>query len=109
MNFLQSLFGAPVNHSETVRAALAKGAPIVDVRMPHEFAGQHVPGAINIPHDPIAGKARKLGPKDRPVVLYCRSGARSSMAARVLRSVGFTEVIDVGSIGSFPLDALQPA
>ena len=101
MGLLSNLFGG-TDHTEAVRNALAQGAPIVDVRGPHEFAGRHVPGAINIPHDQIAGHVDKLGPKSRPVVLYCRSGARSGMAARVLRSAGFAEVIDVGSIGNFP-------
>ncbi|MCO4769834.1 MAG: rhodanese-like domain-containing protein [Deltaproteobacteria bacterium] len=107
MSFLQSLFGAPVDHTEAVKAALAKGAPIVDVRSRHEFAGRHIPGAVNIPHDQIAARTGEVGPKNRPVVLYCRSGARSGMAARVLRSAGFSEVIDVGSIGKFPMGALE--
>ncbi len=107
MSFLQSLFGARPDHTERVRTALAKGAPIIDVRQPHEFAGRHIPGAVNIPHDSISARADSLGPKDRPVILYCRSGARSSMAARVLAGAGYTDVIDVGGMRSFPLAALD--
>jgi phage shock protein E len=107
MGFLSTLFGAPVDHTEAVRAALAKGAPIVDVRTPHEFAGEHIPGAINIPHDVIGSSLPRLGSPNRPVIVYCRSGARSGMAARVLQASGFTEVIDVGSIGNFPTAALR--
>jgi len=105
MGFLSSLFGGQ-DHTEAVRAALAKGAPIVDVRSANEFAGRHIDGAINIPHDQIGSKMGTLGPKSRPVILYCRSGARSGAAARVLLSSGFQEVIDVGPMGKFPQGVL---
>jgi len=106
MSFLQSLFGARPDYTAQVRDALAAGGRIVDVRQPHEFAGGHVPGALNIPHDAIAAGAKQLGAPTKPVILYCRSGARSSMAARTLKGLGFTTVIDVGSMSRFPRAAL---
>lgn len=106
MSLFSSLFARP-DHTDSVRTALANGGVIVDVRGPHEFAGNHIPGAVNIPHDQIGRQLKQIGPTSRPVVVYCRSGARSSMAKGVLERNGYTNVIDVGGIGSFPRAALN--
>lgn len=70
----------------------ASGEPVlvVDVRSPEEFAAGHVPGAINLPHDRLSGDEPALRDwKQKPVVLYCRSGRRSAIAAEVLEKHGF--------------------
>ena len=89
-------------------AAIAADALVVDVRTPAEFAEGHFPGAINIPHEQIVDglRARDIDVTE-DVILYCRSGARSSVAARVLAGAGYTDVIDVGGMRSFPLAALD--
>jgi phage shock protein E len=69
----------------------------VDVRTPEEFAARHVPNALNVPLDSLERRLSELGPKDRPLVLYCRSGARSSVAAVILARAGFEHVTDAGS------------
>jgi phage shock protein E len=106
MSFLKSLFGAGPDHTEAVRAALAQDGVILDVRSPGEFAGGHVPGARNVPHTSIAGALNRLD-ASKPVILYCRSGARSGLAASILRGAGFRDVIDVGPMGRFPRAALD--
>jgi rhodanese-related sulfurtransferase len=64
-------------------------APIVlDVRTPEEYASGYVPGAVNIPYDQLASRLAQV-PKDRPVVLYCRSGRRAGLAAEVLKDSGY--------------------
>lgn len=73
----------------------AEGAVFVDVRTPGEFAAGNRPGSLNIPLDAIAQKAGTLD-KDRPVVLSCASGARSGIAAGILRSMGFKNVTNAG-------------
>lgn len=78
----------------TALALAGKGARVVDVRTPAEFAEGHVPGAVNVPFDEIARRAGEVGPKDAPVVLYCRSGRRSGVAAETLRALGYTKVYD---------------
>jgi rhodanese-related sulfurtransferase len=67
---------------------------VIDVREPYEFAGGHVKGALNIPPaDLMTGaEALKDVPKDTPIILYCRSGARSNTAAHILRSLGYTNL-----------------
>jgi rhodanese-related sulfurtransferase len=77
------------------------GAVVVDVRSPEEFADGAYPGALNIPVQDLGRRAGEL-PKERPVVLYCASGARSALAARMLRSNGWRDVINAGGLGDMP-------
>lgn len=81
------------------RELVEKGARLVDVRTPTEFASGHLPGAINVPLDQLSGRTGELGKKDEPLVLYCRSGARSGSAARQLKAAGFSAVHDLGGMG----------
>jgi rhodanese-related sulfurtransferase len=72
---------------------------LVDVREPGEFKGGFIPGAVNIP---LSVLNKRLGeiPKDRHVLLYCRSGMRSKNAARILLKNGYTNLAHLqGGIG----------
>lgn len=74
------------------------GDPILlDVRTPAEYAQGHLPGALNLSHELIPQAARQYG-KDQPLILYCRSGARSTDATRFLMAQGFTRVYEAGGI-----------
>ena len=64
---------------------------VLDVRAPEEFVTGHVPGAVNIPYDQVAARLAEV-PKDKDVVLYCRSGRRAGMAAEVLAANGYTRL-----------------
>ncbi|MEZ4388062.1 MAG: rhodanese-like domain-containing protein [Candidatus Krumholzibacteriia bacterium] len=69
---------------------------ILDVRTEREFAGGHLAGAVLIPVQQIQQRVGELaGVKDRPVLVYCRSGNRSTVAAKVLVDAGFTDVINL--------------
>lgn len=83
-------------------AVLADGAYVIDVRTKGEFSGAHYPGAVNIPVDTLDKHTKKLGAPDRPIVVYCASGARSSQAAALLRTAGFTNVTNAGGLGNMP-------
>jgi len=72
------------------RRLVGEGARLIDVRTPQEYAAGHIEGAVNIPVHELRARLDKVGPKDRPVVLYCASGARSGMAARMLKAEGWT-------------------
>lgn len=79
------------------RALVQQGALLLDVRTPGEFASGHVPGAVNVPVQELEQKWASLKvPADRPVVVYCRSGARSARAKSMLESYGVKKVVDVG-------------
>ncbi len=85
-------------------------AVLVDVREPFEWAQAHVPGAVHIPLMQVPARAAEL-PRDRTLLLFCRSGNRSAYAANVLRAMGFADVLNVedGILGwhqaGLPLEA----
>ena len=72
---------------------------IVDVRSPWEFEMQHIPGAKNIPLEEVMYKVKEFKELQSPIVLYCRSGNRSGMAASILKQNGITEVYNGGGLG----------
>jgi phage shock protein E len=84
-----------------VKQKIEAGAALVDVRSPDEFRDGSYPGAINIPVQAIAARMQELK-KDRPVILFCASGARSAAAARVLKAAGFAEVMNAGGLTDLP-------
>ncbi len=76
-------------------AAENSGVVLIDVREPSEFATGHLPGAINIPRGVLEFQIEShpgLAALPRPIVLYCRSGGRSALAALSLSMLGFDEV-----------------
>lgn len=86
----------------SLSAKLAAGAYVIDVRTKAEFSGGHYPGAANIPVDALEKHTKKLGAPDRPIVVYCASGARSSRAAAILKAAGFTDVTNAGGLAAMP-------
>ncbi|HEY6727444.1 MAG TPA: rhodanese-like domain-containing protein [Polyangiaceae bacterium] len=84
------------------RALVNDGARLVDVRTPEEFSRGHIEGAVNIPVSDIEARIGELGDKQRAIVLYCRSGARSAKAKALLESRGFTSVVNLGAMSSWP-------
>lgn len=74
------------------------GARLLDVRTPAEFAAGHIPGALNIPVQELDRRMGELGAKERPVVIYCRSGNRSAKAKAALEGAGFKAVHDLGAM-----------
>jgi rhodanese-related sulfurtransferase len=84
----------PLITSQALLERQAKGDPslfVLDVRTPQEFAAGHVPGAVNVPYDQVASHLAEI-PKDKDVVLYCRSGRRTALAAEVLAANGYTKL-----------------
>ncbi len=86
----------------TVKEKIAAGARVIDVRTTAEFRDGAYKGAINIPLAILPARMRELEPKDKPIVLYCASGARSGQAARFLKQNGFTDVINAGGLEDMP-------
>lgn len=76
---------------------LGADVQLVDVRRPNEFLEGHIEGALNIDflEDGFAQKVERKLDKDKPVMLYCRSGRRSAAAARELEALGFKEIYDL--------------
>jgi len=86
----------------TVENRIKSGALVVDVRTADEYGDEHFPKALNIPVGELEARAAELGAKDRAIVLYCASGARSALAARMLKSLGFTDVTNAGGLSDMP-------
>lgn len=82
--------------SQGLRDALQKKAFLVDVRTPGEFASGSVPGAVNIPLDRVEQSLDQFKGKG-PVVVFCRSGMRSSQAKDILVRNGYKDVVNGGS------------
>lgn len=83
---------------ETQTAEATTGPLIVDVRTEDEFLYGAFPGAVNIPLDGLQNRVSELGAKDRKIILYCASGARSAYAMQILNSMGFTNLENGGSL-----------
>ena len=72
---------------------------ILDVRTEEEFAEGYIAGAILIPNYAIKEKAESMLPdKDQLILVYCRSGRRSKLAASELVTLGYTNVKEFGGI-----------
>jgi rhodanese-related sulfurtransferase len=81
---------------------------LVDVRTEEEFNVGHIAGARLIPDYEITARAlRELPDKDAPVIVYCRSGRRSSGAARALLKTGYTHVYDLGGSIKWPYETVR--
>ena len=90
--------GTKITAEEAVEIAAEGGAVIVDVREQDEYDASHIEGAVLMPHGQTEALAPALLPdKDQPILLYCRSGRRSAIAARALEKLGYTAVYDLGA------------
>jgi len=87
--------------SSLVKQKIDAGATIIDVRTPEEYRDGAYPGAINIPVSNLGTRLGELA-KNKPVVLYCASGARSASAARAMKQAGFADVVNAGGLGDMP-------
>ena len=81
------------------------GYIILDVRTQEEYDEGHIPGAIQISHEEIAEKAEQvLTDKDQLILVYCRSGRRSKIAAEALAELGYTNIREFGGIIDWPYE-----
>jgi rhodanese-related sulfurtransferase len=89
--------GESVGPMDAVRL-INQGAVLVDVRSQAEFDAGHIRDARHLPQEQVAGAGellKKFKDKDKVVVACCESGMRSGAAARVLRSQGFSKVVNL--------------
>jgi rhodanese-related sulfurtransferase len=81
---------APVPEIDVAELASrhADGAYVLDVRQPDEYEAGHVPGAVLVPLGELGDRQAEL-PEDRPLLVICKSGARSANAVRALTAAGY--------------------
>ena len=78
---------------------------ILDVRTQEEYDEGHIPGAIVISHEEIEEKAEEvLTDKEQLILVYCRSGRRSKIAAEALVELGYTNIKEFGGIIDWPYE-----
>lgn len=85
-----------------IEEKIKAGALVVDVRTEDEFMDEAFPGAVNIPLGELQNRMHELEPKENPIVLYCASGSRSAMAARILKMAGWKNVVNAGGLYDMP-------
>ena len=85
-----------------------EGYIILDTRAQEEFDEGHIPGAIVLPHDEVLEKAESVLPdKDQLILVYCRSGRRSKLAAEDLVTLGYTNIREFGGIIDWPYETVK--
>ena len=77
---------------------------IIDVRTVEEYKEGHIDGANNLPLDIISNIDVS---KDKKIIVYCRSGRRSNLAAIELIGLGYENVYDMGGINDWPYDLVD--
>ena len=81
------------------------GYIILDVRTQEEYDESHIPGAIVIPNTEIETRAeQELTDKGQLILVYCRSGRRSKLAAEILVALGYTNIKEFGGIIDWPYE-----
>ena len=84
---------------EEARKLIDEGALLVDVRADHEWEAGHIAGAKHVPLPELPQRTGEID-QDRPVVVYCRGGNRSSMATAALNEAGYDAVkLSEGIVG----------
>jgi rhodanese-related sulfurtransferase len=87
---------SPLVTAAELKAELAtpKAPLVLDVRTLGEYEASHLAGAMHLPVDDLRFELDRL-PKDRRIVVHCRSGFRAHLAVRILKQHGFTDVANV--------------
>jgi len=93
-------------NAEQALAIMVEGdVLVIDVRTRTEFESGYIPEAYNVPLDQIEKSFKNVTEnKDDTILIYCRSGNRSKVAARILTEMGYTNVYDFGGIVNWPYD-----
>ena len=94
---------------EEARLMIAEGSCILlDVRTEEEYNEAYIEGAVLIPYDEIELRAAaELPDKDKAILIYCRSGRRSALAAETLAGMGYTSIYDFGGIIDWPYETVS--
>jgi rhodanese-related sulfurtransferase len=84
----------PIDSDEALRLVKSGAVLVLDVRTPQENVGSRIKNSLLIPLDELEEKTNQI-PRDRPILVYCRSGSRSMLASRILESHGFQEILNL--------------
>ena len=93
----ENIYSTDVSVAEAVDLIKNKNAVIIDVRTPEEFAESHLPEANNFPVDTLSQNIETIKKlqRDKPLLVYCRSGKRSARAAEKLKNLGVNSLYNL--------------
>ena len=100
MSFM-NLFKRPDINKGVEDWITGKDAVLLDVRTVDEYRQGHIDGSLNIPLQNIHAVKNNIPDLDKPIYVHCLSGGRSAQATSVLKSMGYTNVTDIGGINSY--------
>jgi rhodanese-related sulfurtransferase len=100
---LRRTTGGPwVSTAQATQLINREDALVVDVREPAEYSAGHILGAKNVPLERVDAPGELIKRKDKPLILYCDGGARTSKAAASLKKQGFSRVMNLsGGLGAW--------
>lgn len=85
-----------------------KSVILLDVREGYEYKNGHIKGAKLLPVGEISIKLKAMNiPKDKKIIVYCQSGARSARACSMLEAEGYEQVYNLGGISSWPYEVVR--
>ena len=86
---------------DEMKELVKDGAILIDVRETNEYDEGHLDNSINISYTVIGDKIKYITTdKESKIVVYCKSGARSNKAYNTLKSLGYNNIYDLGSINN---------
>ena len=105
---MQQLLAADGIDVKAAQSMSKQGALLLDVREPEEYSAVHAPNAKLIPLGELESRLQEIASyKDKPIVVMCRSGHRSSRAVSLLKEAGYTQVSNIkGGITAWQKDGL---
>ncbi|MGB5396170.1 MAG: rhodanese-like domain-containing protein [Gammaproteobacteria bacterium] len=83
-----------------IKTLLSQGGQLIDVRSHYEFSAGALNDAVHMPLDQMQYHVDAIE-KDKPVILYCRSGQRSAFAKQMLEMMGFRDVYNIGGYSQY--------
>lgn len=98
---LLNIFKQPDINAGVEQFHKTENAVLIDVRTEDEYKGGHIEGSINIPLQKISDVQNRIKEQNTPIFVHCLSGGRSAKAASVLKSMGYTNVTNIGGINGY--------
>ena len=106
---LFSAMAAPDINAGVAEYRKTKGAVLLDVREPDEFAAGHIPDAVNLPLQQFMKIGELVADKDTPLFVYCQFGGRSKRACTGFTKLGYTAVKNIGGIDTYTGPKQKPS
>ncbi len=101
MSLFDNIFKKADINTEVEKIKSIDGAMLLDVRDKDEYGAGHIPGSINIPVKEIQNVIESISDLNTPVFVYCLSGARASRAVQIMKTLGYTNVKNIGGISTY--------